>query len=209
MVRSLDMSIQDLITFIIEGLYVADKNMFSTWLINGIVINLYFYFICTFIIICFLLLNLYYSIRNKTKPISLVQFNQILGITLFCIFMAFQMAGQGRTWLQVFNNIKHFNIEEVIQFNVPKTYGYALHVKNQLHGKHTCKPITNKEIYNKHFRTFINLAYYLYPINIRIDVQEPIDCLTIFVKDNPLESVPDGFKPLKSYDDLSLLAIRN
>ncbi|MFA5088835.1 MAG: hypothetical protein WC552_07360, partial [Candidatus Omnitrophota bacterium] len=52
------------------------------------------------------------------------------------------------------------------------------------------------------------LAYYLYPIDIRVHREEVPDCVIVFEKENPLNSIPEGFKLLKQFDGFSLLAVR-
>ncbi len=91
------------------------------------------------------------------------------------------------------------------QLNFP----VSLYVKKYLHEKNSCELITDMDFSNENYMgNLVNLRYYLYPIDIYFNRDQPKDCVLVYWSENPLERVPNGYTAFPTYQDKHVLAIK-
>lgn len=97
--------------------------------------------------------------------------------------------------------------KESYLFGLP--YEFALFCRKYLPGKHRGKLVTDLDIMDPEGMTLhTRLYYHLYPINIAVNTDEPINCYVIFQKKSARDAVPKDAKTIYVFDQSNILAIR-
>ena len=170
-------------------------------------INSYFYIYAILILSVmsiYLLRLIRPSLRNglKSEPV-------LLKTTLLIVILTIG--------LQTLNQVNYF-VSEIRTFSgkpLEQRYGFLLQVPflyaqeahEHLPSRHYSELITDLDM-TKDPGMLIHraLAYFLYPIDIRVDLESPKDCLIVFHKKDAIKSVPEDYEILARVGEKYLLA---
>jgi hypothetical protein len=140
--------------------------------------------------------------RPWSQPIDGVAF------ALFFLLIGLQTLSHSFAFSQEYRLFVPKTTEERINLFFDNSYRFAQYCHLHLPGKHWGQVVTDLDITKpQEMITFFAVAYYLYPIDIRIDRHHPKDCLVIFSKKDPLVGIPDNYQVAGNFDEHSLLAI--
>lgn len=186
------------------SLSVPDKNVFQVKNILGL--NALFYVYLAFILAAGLAYLLKSPGSSKDRPMSR-DFQPLYSVGL--IFALLISGLQILAHSEQYKLYRQKSLEEKIAIRFKNSYQFARYCQRNFPGKHWGIPITDMDTTQSHgMLTFAAIAYYLYPIDIRIDKGHPKDCLIIFAKDDPLTQVADGYVAMPPFDKKSLIAIK-
>lgn len=92
-------------------------------------------------------------------------------------------------------------------FGLP--YKFAVFCREHFPGKYRGKLITDLNLMDPEGMTLhTRLYYHLYPINITVKTDGPIDCYVIFEKKSARDAVPKKVKAVYNFDPSNILAIK-
>lgn len=92
-------------------------------------------------------------------------------------------------------------------FGLP--YKFAVFCREHLSGEHRGELITDLDIMEPYGMTLhTRLYYHLYPINIAVKTDKPIDCYVIFEKKSAWDAIPKKNKAAYIFDQSNILAIK-
>ena len=189
-----------------SNLYFPEKNLFKIKKIAGVNTYIYFYIGYAGSLVGTYLLNI--LITKKSSLYSRLSFLRTASV-LFIVALCLQIVSHFSYFKKEISTFHNAPIQKKIVTRFENSYNFAQYCKTYLSGKHYGEPITDSDIAStKGMLTFFGVAYYLYPIDIRIDRTRPKDCLVIFLKKKPLDIIPDNFAAMDKYDHSSLIAIK-
>ncbi len=186
------------------SLTVPDKNFFQVKNILGL--NALFYVYLTLTIAGGLACLFKSLSQKKTRPgtwNSQILYN--VGFAFVVLISGLQILAH----TEQYKLYGHKSLEEKIAIRFKNSYQFARYCQRNFPGKHWGIPVTDLDTaQNEGMLTFAAVAYYLYPIDIRVDQDHTKDCLIIFAKDDPLSQVTDGYVAMPPFDKNSLIAIK-
>jgi hypothetical protein len=132
-----------------------------------------------------------------------------VAFTAFCILLIFQTSGQMGRFVSEYKSVAAKPIKERYPPLLKDPYAYALFCQEHLSGKHSADFISDMDV-SRDPGMYVHraLVYFLYPIDIRNIRRKPADSLIIFEKNNPIQSVPDGFKIVGFFNGRNVFAIK-
>lgn len=206
-------SLKDHVTFrqslgtFAQQFYLPQKNGIFVGTFLGHNVLLYFYGLFGLLTLAALVV-LFWE-RGRIERERLKALILVAAVITFLSLGIFQGVHHVKTFAGEFKKFHGTTQEQRIASYFKNSYAYARYCQKHVPGKHWGRVVTGTNIKEAEaMLTFFAVAYYLYPIDIRIDVQHPPDCLVIFLKKNPLESVPADYRAFEPYDERSLIAIR-
>ncbi|VAX35160.1 hypothetical protein MNBD_UNCLBAC01-1820 [hydrothermal vent metagenome] len=185
----------------LNSFYIPEKNLFkvgeiANWNVYGLFYCVFFGFLIVACILKFFL-----------KKFRFQQY-----VFFVCCFFLFLTVGvqtihRHKIFKEDYKKFHGKTLQEKISVRFENTYRFAQYCRTNLPGKHWGDPVTDMDI-QKNMLTFFSIAYYLYPLDIRIGKEHSKDSLVIFLKEDPLKAVPAGFKAFEPFDSTSLLAVK-
>ena len=126
------------------------------------------------------------------------------------IILAVQTYAQILDLKEWMDDVGHKTTAEKYESLFGITYQYAQVTKEILPGRHSAKLVTDMDMsQDPGMFNHRQLAYFLYPIDIRGFRGEPEDVLLVFEKENPCEAVPGDYRILTIFNSQNLLAVRS
>ncbi|MCK5081940.1 MAG: hypothetical protein KAR31_03450, partial [Candidatus Omnitrophica bacterium] len=87
-------------------------------------------------------------------------------------------------------------------------YTFAVYCRRILNGRYQGILVTDLETNGKDMLLHRKLSFFLYPVVHIRGNKKKADCMVVFMKNNPMESVPDDFEVVGVYSENSLIALR-
>ncbi len=150
-----------------------------------------FFLLLTIVILIFIA-----RIKNQKNATTIViRTIVVLGISLFAAVQQFSRNDYFQKEKLTFG---HKTISEKYTLLSGPVYTFAEQCRLNLRGKHQGTLITDQNLAKDPYSTLYRfLSYHLYPkISIRFKNNAPEDTLILFFKNNPLQSIPESYKPL-------------
>ena len=207
------MSLSNLILNVINNFYpLASRDIFARVMkINNINVNIYIYLL----IMVSILTSFFFKVpiaKTKNKIGLIFCPYRVFLLTLIVFFLI--------SGIQTFNQIKRFSSK--IKLLSGKTlsekyslifgdplYRFAMFCQEHFPGEHRAKLVTDLDLNEDPGMTlYYRLCYYLYPINVRISTDQPVDCYIVFHKKDPLTAIPKDIKALYTFNQFGVLAIK-
>ena len=151
---------------------------------------------------------------KSEHPLRSIPFYRIgwyAGLFFFCFLLTIQSANFQKRFMKDVRTFRGKTIHEKYQIIHLAPYKIADFFKRDFPGRRRGRLVTDMDISREPFMWGHRVAaYHLYPtIDIRdINPEKPVDCLFVFQKKDPRESVPESFFIWKIYDDQNILAIK-
>ncbi|MDB4349595.1 hypothetical protein OAA99_01420 [Omnitrophica bacterium] len=147
--------------------------------------------------------------KDKALPVPLPHTAFIVGLIVFFLTAGLQLAyqinhfsGEIRTYSGKTESEKNSQI-----FGLP--YEFAKFCNTHLPGSHRGEYISSfsrEEARGLMLR--YRVGYHIYPINISISTDQPVDAYVVFQKEDPHSAIPDDFKTRYNFDRFSTLAVK-
>lgn len=204
---SAGVTVQSLFKELITSLYNPSNNVCIIKDIAGV--HSYFYIYITMIcsIASIYLLKLISPlIKRKLKSKSV-----IIPVTSIAIILTISL--QTISHVDYFAEEIHFYSNKTLEekymdiYPFVSPFQYADNTNKYLTGKHHAQLITDLDMTkDPGMLIYRALAYFLYPIDIRVDLESPKDCLIVFHKKDAIKSVPEDYEILARVGEKYLLA---
>lgn len=141
--------------------------------------------------------------------LSRIQIFQLSGLLVFVLSLGVQTIYHVREFTKEADLVRDKTLHGRTMLSSKFSYPFSLYCKKYLPGKHSCALVTDQDLSDeKMMGNLVNLRYYLYPIDIFFNRQEPKDCIIVYGADEPLKHVPAGYKALPVFHDHHVLAIK-
>ncbi len=178
------------------------------WYNDAFRIGIYFHELCALtIVIVFMMLFLWSKLLNRYFSLSL---SDICHTCLVLIFLLCVIRSVFLLSLVTNGEQKYFTRipqEQRLIDNYQVIYKFARQVKQILPQEISVVLVTGYDQV-KDMQVRMQLAYFLYPIDIRGIRSEDPDAYLILNKSNAADSVPAGFRIVKQLDERTLIAMR-
>lgn len=206
----------EFVSSLITTPYIFNPNTIHSADIGQNKINIYWYGLALFCLILSLIFR-YLLFKPKTektkrKPsivlcIGLCLFLSVLSLQFVKITKIFQ--GEYKAFHGLQEEQKKFSLYKQYHPLMGHSYQFAQNCTKHLPGQHYGQLISPLDVRRDRDLTFYTiLAYYLYPIDIKVDKKHPRDCFIVFLEKNPRLKLPEGAKVIFTYNQSSLLAIK-
>ena len=186
----------------IQAFFLPGQNTVSTKEFHGIPVPALFWL---WIFIAALLSKIT-DLLTRKETITTETISQPLRMCLiaFFVYLYFQTAGQA---LYFSFHLQHKPEDRLAQF-FGKYYSFPQFAKKHLPGKHHCEVRGDwvKKTDADSLGHFILYRYFLYPIDISLNKEAPVDCLLFMYEEGKPPPVPDDFQVIAHYDEQSLIA---
>lgn len=195
-------------SLVLKDFYKTDYNFSKAKIVHGINLNFYFYalvWIGTFLLRSFQILVKKTRLSFK-KAIPSLTISQI-ALGVFILFPIIQVINQTNGLSEDWDKYWGKSIQQKYSFLYPYDYGFAEFALQNLSGQCTGSLVTDFDP-NKNLEPYM-LRYFLYPrINLIYGNESKKDCLIVFRKKDPLNSVPPNYRITAEFGQYSLLAVK-
>lgn len=195
-----------------QGLYRPNHNIFIAKHVAGINFYTYIYSALTCAMILSFLYHKIYpfkTVHNTKTPIKI----HLLPLTL-TLFVCVTILNTTNFLEHAANELRIYSNKSLHEKNRDiiggPAYELAQYCKFYLPGYHSTQIITDMDMsVDPGMLRHRQLAYYLYPIDIRGIRGEAPDSVFIFLKDNAINYIPKGYRLLHALDSRNIIAVKH
>jgi len=187
-----------------DSLFIPHANSFRLGTVAGI--NVYAYLYLS-LLLSFLLLTYCQKKRFIKTNSKTILFN--ISMTLFVVTLIFQTIGQAKVFSKEFKTFHNKSLTERNAAFLGNDYLFLKLCRDRFQGYHRAELVTDMDM-TRDPGMYLHrmISYHLYPIDLRVRKDVPIDAIIAFHKKNARESVPQNFRVLVFGDQENLLAVR-
>ena len=173
---------------------------------NFIVYCYLFVVLCSLVVYAILLLRIRQESRRPVPAFLIIMRRVAFGTLGLITFVQF------KTQMVQFhfehNNFSGKSLTEKHAAIFPETYEFAEYCQTHFPGRVEARFVSDHDIKKADgLYSYTEIAYFLYPLDIKKHENPDPEAIVIFDKGNPRQSVPSGFRSFSLYNEKSLLAV--
>lgn len=147
--------------------------------------------------------------RDKAVIVPSVSVFFASGVAVFCLISGLQLAYQINYFKSEMGAYSGKTEDEKNALKFDATFKFARFCKDKLPGKHSAAYISDYSVDEPTgLMLRYRVAYFIYPINIRIPADDPVDAYVVFQKKDPELTVPAEYSKRFLFSPADLIAIK-
>lgn len=141
---------------------------------------------------------------------KLIKAFAILSLSFFILIFIPQFYRHARAVFYYTNYVSRMDMTQRKSYVWGETYDYAMKVKDNLPGEYSARYVTDEDLTDDPGMIYQRgMVFFIYPINIFMNLNKNPDLLLYFRKENAKNRIPEGYRPILIFDDHNLVAIKH